>query len=213
MSQLKKKYRNSKNRSRASISYYMGLYHFRRSGWYFYIYIFVNCNCVVTRWQKYSTHLHTNNTQNDTKQKIHRTTQQFRKSAGRAPSWLVIPWNLPCNWGKVRKNFSQGRIQAVFTTLTTALKKLTEDAFVRKRRMFIIIIINCKWTYSRCQCATMQDRTIQYSTVHYNKIQHTSHRIAYNIQGKRLYAKLQQKIIINYYYYQDSETSRASINA
>ena len=24
--------------------------------------IFVNCNCVVTRWQKYSTHLHTKNT-------------------------------------------------------------------------------------------------------------------------------------------------------
>ena len=24
--------------------------------------IFVNCNWVVTRWQKYSTHLHTNNT-------------------------------------------------------------------------------------------------------------------------------------------------------
>jgi len=24
--------------------------------------IFVNCNWVVTRWQKYNTHLHTNNT-------------------------------------------------------------------------------------------------------------------------------------------------------
>jgi len=24
--------------------------------------IFVNCNWVVTRWQQYSTHLHTNNT-------------------------------------------------------------------------------------------------------------------------------------------------------
>jgi len=29
--------------------------------------IFVNCNWVVTRWQQYSTHLHTNNTQNNTK--------------------------------------------------------------------------------------------------------------------------------------------------
>jgi len=37
----------------------------------------------------------TNNTQNGTKQTIHRTTQQFWKSAGRAPSWLVIPWHLP----------------------------------------------------------------------------------------------------------------------
>jgi len=32
--------------------------------------IFVNRNWVATRWQQYSTHLHTNNTQNDTKQTI-----------------------------------------------------------------------------------------------------------------------------------------------
>ena len=31
---------------------------------------------------------------------IHRSTQQFWKSAGRAPSWLVIPWHLPYNRGK-----------------------------------------------------------------------------------------------------------------
>jgi hypothetical protein len=36
---------------------------------------FINCSWVATRWQYYSTHLHTNNTQNDTKQTIHRTTQ------------------------------------------------------------------------------------------------------------------------------------------
>jgi hypothetical protein len=45
---------------------------------------------------QYSTHLHTNNTQNDTKQTIHRTTQ-FRKSADRAPSLQVIPWHLRYN--------------------------------------------------------------------------------------------------------------------
>jgi pantothenate kinase len=39
--------------------------------------IFVNCNWVATRWQLYNTHLHTNNTQNDTKQTIHRTTQNL----------------------------------------------------------------------------------------------------------------------------------------
>ena len=47
-----------------------------------------------------NTHIHTNNTYNDTKQTIHTTTQQFWKSAGRAPSWLVIPWHLPYNRGK-----------------------------------------------------------------------------------------------------------------
>jgi len=39
--------------------------------------IFVNCNWVAARWQQYSTHLHTHNTQNDKKQTIHGTTQQF----------------------------------------------------------------------------------------------------------------------------------------
>jgi len=34
------------------------------------------------------------------KQTIHRATQQFWKSAGRALSWLVIPWHLPYNQGK-----------------------------------------------------------------------------------------------------------------
>ena len=31
---------------------------------------------------------------------IHTTTQQFWKSAGRAPSWLALPWHLPYNRGK-----------------------------------------------------------------------------------------------------------------
>jgi hypothetical protein len=38
--------------------------------------IFVNCNWVDNLWQLYSTHLHTNSTQNDTKQTIRRTTQK-----------------------------------------------------------------------------------------------------------------------------------------
>jgi hypothetical protein len=38
--------------------------------------IFLNCNWVATWWQYYSTHLHTNNRQNNTKQKIPRTTQK-----------------------------------------------------------------------------------------------------------------------------------------
>jgi hypothetical protein len=41
-----------------------------------------NCNWVATRWQSYSTHIHTNNTENNTKihrskQKINRITQKF----------------------------------------------------------------------------------------------------------------------------------------
>jgi hypothetical protein len=41
-------------------------YRYRYWYWYFDIDIFVNCNWVATRWQQYSTHLHTNNTQNNT---------------------------------------------------------------------------------------------------------------------------------------------------
>jgi hypothetical protein len=55
---------------------------------------------IYTQTVQYSTHLHTNHTQNDKKQTIHRTTQRFWKSAGRAPSWRVIPWHLPYSWGK-----------------------------------------------------------------------------------------------------------------
>ena len=33
-----------------------------------------NCNWVATRWQELSTHIHTNNTENNTKQTIHTTT-------------------------------------------------------------------------------------------------------------------------------------------
>jgi len=40
------------------------------------IYIF-NCNWVATQWQLFSTHVHTNNTGNITKQRIHRTTQKY----------------------------------------------------------------------------------------------------------------------------------------
>jgi len=31
--------------------------------------------------------------------------------------------------------------------------------------IIIIIIINCRWVYTRWQCVTKQDITIQYSTV------------------------------------------------
>jgi hypothetical protein len=61
----------------------------------------VNCNWVDTRWQQYITHLHTNSTQNNTKkqkQYIEQHKKQYIEqhkniwnSAGRAPSWRVIP--------------------------------------------------------------------------------------------------------------------------
>ena len=66
---------------------YAQIYLFRRKQDFFNCYeqtstniididVFITGNWVVTRWQKYSTHLRTNSTQNDTKQTIHRTTKQ-----------------------------------------------------------------------------------------------------------------------------------------
>ena len=62
-----------------------------------------NCNWVATRWQQYSSHLHTNNTSNntiDTKPYIEQHNSLIRNSAGRAPSLRGMPWHLPYNWGK-----------------------------------------------------------------------------------------------------------------
>jgi len=64
---------------------------------HFYMIYLLNCNWVATRWQQYSTHLHTDNMQNDTKQTIHKTTQKFWKSAGCAPSLGVLLWDLAYN--------------------------------------------------------------------------------------------------------------------
>ena len=71
-------------------------------------YIF-SCNWVDTRWQRYSSHLHTNstpNTKNGTYITITKLNTHNNKnltnlwSAGRAPSLWVIPRHLPYNWGK-----------------------------------------------------------------------------------------------------------------
>jgi len=41
-------------------------------------------------------------------QTIHRTTQIFWKSAVRTPSWRVIHWHLPYNWGKSTDKLQSG---------------------------------------------------------------------------------------------------------
>jgi hypothetical protein len=45
--------------------------------WYDTIRYIFTCNWVATRWQLFSTHVHTNNTGNVTKQTIYRTTQKY----------------------------------------------------------------------------------------------------------------------------------------
>jgi hypothetical protein len=55
-----------------------------------------NSNWVDTRWQQYSTHLHTNSTQN-TEDGTYITIKKKLGSARRALSLRVIPWHLPYN--------------------------------------------------------------------------------------------------------------------
>ena len=45
----------------------------------------------------YSTHIHTNNTENDTKQTVHTTTQKLGRMRAMPRLLRVLPWHLPYN--------------------------------------------------------------------------------------------------------------------
>ena len=81
---------------------------------YFWYDIF-NCNWVATWWQLFSTHIHTNNTGNVTKQTIHRTTQKIHKATQQLGRVRAVPrlcgfypGICPTTEEKARKNISQG---------------------------------------------------------------------------------------------------------
>jgi hypothetical protein len=77
-------------------------------------YDIINCNWVATRWQLFSTHMHTNNTGNSTKQtihrtqKIHRTTQQLGRVRAVPRLCAFYPGICLTTEEKARKNLSQG---------------------------------------------------------------------------------------------------------
>jgi hypothetical protein len=83
------------------------LFSYRSREWHDYV--FVNCSWVATRWQYNSTHLHTNSTQNDTKQTIHRTAQKFSVlNRNTAIYTLIKKYNLKnmkeCDNSKIHTN-------------------------------------------------------------------------------------------------------------
>jgi len=61
----------------------------------------LDCNWVDTRW-------HTNNTQNDTKQTIHRTTQEFLKECGPCPVFASYTLAFVLQLRKKHKNPHSG---------------------------------------------------------------------------------------------------------
>jgi hypothetical protein len=77
---------------------------------------------------------------------------------------------------------------------------------VLRMTIIIIIIINCKWFYTRWQCTTMQDRKLQHNTMQYNN---TQQKIKYNSEGhpqKQNYKKKKKKIGTQIIRYWDWET-------
>jgi hypothetical protein len=86
--------------------------------------IFVNCNCVAPRWQQYSTHLHTNSTQNDTKQTIHR---KILEQCGPCPVFacytLAFALQLRKKHGKTSVRYKQTsrRVEGWFTSAIRAI--------------------------------------------------------------------------------------------
>ena len=75
----------------------------------------INCNWVATRWQYFGTHIHTNNTENDTKQTINRTTQKIHRTKQKLGRVRAVPRLCGFYPGiclttkeKARKTLSQG---------------------------------------------------------------------------------------------------------
>jgi hypothetical protein len=90
-----------------------------------YLFIF-NCGWVNTRWQQYSTHLHTNSTQN-TENGTYITIKKTINfgSAGRTPSLWVIPWNLAYYWGKSPKKSVKVAEKLSVTSQITWISNIT----------------------------------------------------------------------------------------
>ena len=71
--------------------------------------IFVDCNWVATRWQQYSTQYTVNNTQNDTKQTMYRTTQKLEKQN----SYTLLLTNFILSADVLSKNVTAFYIQSL----------------------------------------------------------------------------------------------------
>jgi hypothetical protein len=86
--------------------------------------IIFSCNWVATRWQLFSTNIHTNNTENVTKRTVHRKTQKIHRTAQQLGRVRAVPRFCGFYPGicltteeKARKNLCQGshtNLQCVF---------------------------------------------------------------------------------------------------
>jgi hypothetical protein len=110
--------------------------------WYDIYDIFVNCNWVATRWQQYSTHLHTNNTQNN-------TFHQFGRVLAVPRLCELYPDICLTTEQKARKTLSQGSWRMPVGTMKT---EYTEQNIQTIFHRCVINVFNTKGGRSRWPC-------------------------------------------------------------
>ena len=103
---------------------------------------FVNCNCVATQWQQYSTHLHTNSTQNDTKQTVHRTTRNFGRVRAVPHLCGFYPDICLTTEEIARKNLSRGSWKIPVCTMKREYNTMI---------IWYDILVKCNWVTTRWQ--------------------------------------------------------------
>jgi hypothetical protein len=125
--------------------------------WYDMVWYTFKWYLVDTRWQQYSTHLHTNSTQN-TENGTYITMKKFKTnlgSAGRALSLPVIPGHFPYNWGKsMEKPQLRLTLISVITMLrlvTSALPEVGDVTEMGWVGVGMFVIISPKFCFHICR--------------------------------------------------------------
>jgi len=108
--------------------------------------ILVNCNWVVTRWQHYSTHLHTNNTQKT-------QNKQYIEQHNNLYDILV-----KCNWVVTRWQQYSTHLH------TNNTQKTQNKQYIEQHNNLYDILVNCNWVVTRWQVASFEVTWTSYLT-------------------------------------------------
>jgi hypothetical protein len=94
--------------------------------WFYDILAYLNCSWVDTRWQQYSTHLHTNSTQN-TENGTYIKIKKFKTNLGNAGRIQVL------SWGKAAGAWiwTIRRLRKTFVSLTILQPIAISDSLMR----------------------------------------------------------------------------------
>ena len=101
-------------------------------------YIF-NCNCVATRWQQYSTHLHTNSTQNDTNKQYIEQHKNFGRVRAVPRLCGLYPGICLTTQEKARKNTSAKSVKEFISGHSAYIFYFDETA-IRDLHTFLLYV-------------------------------------------------------------------------